>query len=373
MRGFIVLITALLVLAGTAFALWRFEVVEVPFLPNPETVTLGAPSQDLFALAKTDDVGALTQKIAAGANLDARDKFGQTPLMYAASESDSPEVVAALLNAGAELNAQTKTGWTALMYAARDAADLRVPLLLLNAGADPTLTNDEGQSAADVARDNIAMSTSLFGRLQDLAGQSFEPNWPSGYTVPVEGATISSRASHLPGAPRAYRNGTHEGFDFYSGSVSVSIEYGTPIHAVAGGRVIRADHDYAENSPEQYDQVIEAAKRSLNTPPDILDALRGRQVWILHAGGFVSRYAHLSGIPEEIVEGASVAQGDVIGMTGNSGTLEAAQGTQDGPHPHVEIWQGEESYLGKNLGPTQIYTLAEQLFGEDALPPYTGE
>ena len=370
MKVFSAIILTLLLLVGAAFALWRFEVLELPFLPASQTAS--APTRDLFALAKTDDTAAIAEKIAAGADLNARDEYGQTPLMYAASEGDSPAVLDTLLKAGADVNAQTDAGWTALMYAARDAKNLAVPLHLMNAAADPTLRNADAQSAADLARGNSAMSSELYNRLQELTDDPFDPAWPSAYVVPVEGATISSRANHLPGAPRAYRNGTHEGFDFYGGSVSVPISYGTPISAVADGVVVRADHDYVENSLEQYNQVIDAAKRSLNTPPDILDKLRGRQVWIEHAGGFVTRYAHLSGIPGEVVVGNAVKQGQVVGATGNSGTLEAAQNTEDDPHPHVEIWKGDV-YLGKGLEPQAIYTLAAQVFGTRAMPPYTGE
>jgi murein DD-endopeptidase MepM/ murein hydrolase activator NlpD len=239
----------------------------------------------------------------------------------------------------------------------------------MNAAADPTLKNSEGQTAADLARSNVAMSTAIFERLQDLSQAVFDSNWPSGYTVPIEGATISSRATHLPGATRAYRNGTHEGFDFYAGTVSVPIDYGTPIRAVANGIIIRADQTYVEMTETEYNQVIETSKRSLNTPPELLDKLRGRQVWIEHSGGFISRYAHLSAIPSTLVVGAKVKQNDIIGETGNSGTLEAVQNTQDDPHPHVEIWKGDV-YLGHGLEPAKIYELAAQVFGKKAMPPY---
>jgi murein DD-endopeptidase MepM/ murein hydrolase activator NlpD len=66
-----------------------------------------------------------------------------------------------------------------------------------------------------------------------------------------------------------------------------------------------------------------------------------------------------------------VAQGTVIGFTGNSGTIEAAQGTEEGPHPHVEVWRGDETFLGQGMEPNEIYAVAAQVFGIDALPPFT--
>jgi murein DD-endopeptidase MepM/ murein hydrolase activator NlpD len=365
-----ILIVVVLVAAAALVALWQLGVIDVPF---------GGPNEaeqaqlNLFEAVQAGDVATLEVRASGGADVNARDAFGQTPLMYAVGESGNLDVAQTLLTLGADVNARTEAGWTPLMYAVRDAPSTQLPLLLLNAGADPTLMNADGEQALIYARENSAVRNSgLFRRLSELSERPFVEGWPSGYVVPVEGATLSSRANHLPGAPRSYRNGTHEGFDFYNGTVSVPIGYGTPIRAIAGGTVVRADHDYVEVSPEAYDAVIADAVSSLSTPADLLDKLRGRQVWIEHPGGFLSRYAHLSGIPDGVVVGAQVEQAHQIGFTGNSGTLEAAQGTEDDPHPHVELWRGD-TYLGLGMEPPQIYELAAQLFGEDALPPFTGE
>jgi murein DD-endopeptidase MepM/ murein hydrolase activator NlpD len=371
-RIFLTLLTALLVLGAGIFLLRQFNVVDIPAMATQLISGKTEPQatkQDtnLFNLVKTDDVASVQAAISSGANVNAQDQYGQTPLMYAASSSTNPDILDALLKAGATLNAQTSTGWTALMYAARDTKNLETALLLMNAGADPSLKNSDGQSAADLARSNTGMSTSLFERLSELANGPFDPAWPSGYTVPVEGATISSRPVHWPGAPRAYRNGTHEGFDFYGGAVAVPVEFGTPIRAVASGTVIRSDLGYVEMTLDEYNQVIEVSKRSLNTPPELLDKLRGRQVWVEHPGGYISRYAHLSAIPATLTVNSRIKQGDVVGETGNSGTLEAANKTQDDPHPHVEIWKGD-SYLGHGLDTQQIYALAKQVFGSKAMP-----
>ncbi len=350
------------------------------------------PRPDLFAIVEAGDVAALRHALgltppdgtdagatttaanaetgAALADLHARNAAGLTPLMAAVGANAGGEVLDALLEAGTDIDMAAANGVTALMLAAGQGTPAQV-IYLLNAGADPTVRDAEGKNAADHARQNPAVrSSGIFPRLAELTETPFVRGWPSAYVVPVEGATISSRRSHLPGALRAYRNGYHEGFDFYDGTVSVSIGYGTPIRAVADGVVIRADHDYVENTMEAYDALIVEAGRALDTPPEILDRLRGRQVWIQHAGGFITRYAHLSQIAEATVVGAHVRQGDIIASTGNSGTLEAAQQTQDDPHPHVEVWRDHETFLGAGLEPEQIWSLAAQVFGQSALPPY---
>ncbi len=329
------------------------------------------PVPQLFSLIETGDVAAIETAIAAGADVHARNEAGLTPFMAALTSNAPASLLDLLLAHGADIDQQAANGLTALMLAASQGTPGQV-VYLLNAGADPTVVDAEGQTALDRARANTAVRTSgAYVRLNDLAQQpAFVRGWPSAYVVPVESATISSRRNHLPGAPRAYRNGYHEGFDFYDGTVSVSIGYGTPIRVVADGVVIRADHGYVENSQAEYDTLIATAVASLDTPPDVLDRLRGRQVWVRHAGGFITRYAHLSSVAEAVVVGQTVRQGDIIGGTGNSGTLEAAQGTRDDPHPHVEIWRPDSTYLGAAMEPEQIWSLAAQVFGAAALPPF---
>ncbi|MEX2502178.1 MAG: ankyrin repeat domain-containing protein [Trueperaceae bacterium] len=375
----IVLVIGIVVL-GALFALFTFGNVALPSF-GPQTSAADV-TDDLFAAAEAGDRDAVAEALALEAPADARDPFGRTALMIAAA-AGRDGVATDLLEAGADVHAQDDQGRTPLMHAAASAPSATTALLLLNAASDPHLTDEDGNRALEHAAANAPVrSSGLFARLQELTefpeslralrgGEAFSRDWPAGYLVPIEDANLSSRASHLPGAPRAYRNGTHEGFDFYDGTVSVEIAYGTPQRAAANGVVIRADVDYADMTEAEYEDVIRTARESLSTPPEILDALRGRQVWIRHPGGFVTRYAHLSGVAEGVVEGIPVQQGATIGFTGNSGTIEAATGTQDDPHPHLEIWRGDETYLGQGLEPAEIYALAAQVFGTSALPPFT--
>lgn len=359
-----VLVAVLLVVVLALVGLWQFGVVSFGPRAAPEP-----PVPDLAAAVRADDAAAVADALARGADVHALDDAGLTPLMAAASTDASAAVLADLVEAGAELDRQAPSGVTALMLACGSGGATTV-LWLMNAGADPTLRDGEGRSALDYADDNANVrSTGVYPRLRELVDGPFLAGWPSGYVMPVEGATVSSRRHHLPGASRSYRNGVHQGFDFFSGTVSVPIEYGTPVLAVAEGVVIRADTDYQELDLTAYQALIERAKAALDTPPEVLDALRGRQVWIRHPGGFVSRYAHLSAVADGVVEGATVRQGQAIGAGGNSGTEEAARGTRDDPHPHVEVWNGSR-YLGQGLDGDALYQAAAQVWGQASLPPY---
>ncbi len=360
-------LVVLIVLLIAVGLLWQFDVLANPFAREPAPPPVPAV---LSALEAGDDE-ALQLALAGGADLGVLDAEGRPPLHVAALQG-SATAIAALIEAGADVQWVAADGTTALHLALRHAPDARAPLLLLNAGADPTVRDAAGQGVLEHANANTAVRNSgLYGRLRELAETPFTRGWPSAYVTPVAGSTISSRAAHWPNAARAYRNGTHEGFDFYAGAVSgtAQIAYGTPIVAVAEGRVIRADHDYVELTAEGYAAIIEDARRVLSTPPEVLDQLRGRQVWVEHVGGYVSRYAHLSEIPVDVQVGSVVAQGDVVGLTGNSGTVEAAEGTLDDPHPHVEVWHGSTAYLGQGEEPARIFELAGQVFGRAALPP----
>jgi murein DD-endopeptidase MepM/ murein hydrolase activator NlpD len=155
-----------------------------------------------------------------------------------------------------------------------------------------------------------------------------------GLLVPIADAPVPTDPELLPNAPRDYRAGWHEGIDFPA-------DEGTEVRAVAAGTILRIDHDFVDWSKQQRDVAFDEAVQLGYTPSETLDRTRGRQVWIDHGHGIVSRYAHLSAVAALSV-GETVAAGQVIGAVGSSGYPEG------GPHLHLEV-RVRDSYLGDGL------------------------
>lgn len=185
----------------------------------------------------------------------------------------------------------------------------------------------------------------------------------SGFIVPIAGACLPDVPNLLPNAVREYRAGVHEGVDFFHGFSCVDIDVGTPVLAVAAGRVIRADHQFTEMTREELDEILNRSLQQGYTDAAALDRFRGRQVWLEHREGIVTRYAHLSAIPEEITPGVWVEQGTVIGYVGDSGTPEAVENPGVENHLHFEIRVGD-SYLGAGLPYDQMRALYEEVFSQ---------
>jgi murein DD-endopeptidase MepM/ murein hydrolase activator NlpD len=177
---------------------------------------------------------------------------------------------------------------------------------------------------------------------------------------PIEGAHIGMTAGQLPGAPRNYRNGTHEGVDYYNGFCGVTILRGVPVLAAADGVVIRIDHTYEEMTEEERVEYRRISAQSPTTPEDILDKFRGRQVWLEHQENVISRYAHLDTVSSELAVGDTINAGEQIGTVGNSGTPPAITGGAGEMHLHFEIWVNEY-YLGKGLPPADVRFLLRSI------------
>ena len=181
-----------------------------------------------------------------------------------------------------------------------------------------------------------------------------------GLTMPIAGMSLAHRLNLLPGAPRHYRYGVHQGTDFYIWPDGTTVTTSTEVLAARDGVVIRADNGYANPTQAQMDEWLATCRQEGYTPEDVLDGLRGRQVWLDHGDGLITRYAHLSGIADGLEVGDDVAQGQVIGTVGNSGTPRSLYDAEGGLHLHFEIWL-DDRYVGQYLSTVEIRRLLSKI------------
>lgn len=234
-----------------------------------------------------------------------------------------------------------------------------------------------GVSAEELARANqLADAASLsVGQVLVIPGQTATPRPTPGPTtastdnllgmhliMPVAGACLTPDDDQMPNAPRDYRAGIHEGVDFFTSYACVDVPRDLPALAVAGGTVMRADHDYRPLTQAQIDELETESAAQGYTSEGTLDKFRGRQVWIDHGNGIVTRYCHLDGVPKEIQVGSKVKQGDTVGYIGDTGTPESASNPDFEIHLHFEIRVGD-TFLGAGLDPAQTRAVYEAVFG----------
>lgn len=115
------------------------------------------------AAVREGDAAAIRRHLAAGADANARDRYGQTGLMVAAHKGHR-DVVDALISVGADLNVTAKYTLTALMLAVV-AGHEEIARLLAKAGADLLV---RGSGAPGFA-DKTAYDLAAVRGLDDLA------------------------------------------------------------------------------------------------------------------------------------------------------------------------------------------------------------
>ncbi|MDX6446974.1 MAG: Notch 1 [Blastocatellia bacterium] len=96
--------------------------------------------------AQDGQMTAVKELLAKGANVNARDEAGRTPLLWVAPARDNPEMVKFLIAKGADVNAKDNEGETALMIAASQS-NPGIVTVLLEAGADVNAQNSVGGTA----------------------------------------------------------------------------------------------------------------------------------------------------------------------------------------------------------------------------------
>jgi peptidoglycan LD-endopeptidase LytH len=178
-------------------------------------------------------------------------------------------------------------------------------------------------------------------------------------TIPLQGAHLPDKDNNLPNAPREYRKGVSQGFVFTGVDSGISIGYGMPVLAASDGEIVKLDVNFTEMTQSDFNKLLESIKNGASE--NDLTKLRGRQVWIKHSDGTITRYCHLSKISENISFATPIKRGQVIGFVGNSGTLEGIRNSKGNARLLFEVWSNDGHFFGENLKPAEVRLNAAKL------------
>lgn len=106
----------------------------------------------LAAFFRQPEVVALLLARGADVRAVAKNPMQVTALHSAVADGGDPRIARVLVAAGADVNARQRHGWTPL-HGAADSGDRGLVELLLQRGADPAATHDGGKTALDIARE----------------------------------------------------------------------------------------------------------------------------------------------------------------------------------------------------------------------------
>ncbi len=178
-------------------------------------------------------------------------------------------------------------------------------------------------------------------------------------SMPLQGVHLPDNDNNLPSAAREYRKGVSQGFVFTGIDSGVRVSYDLPVLAATDGEIVKLDANFKEMTQAEYSALLERSKNGA-TENDLMK-LRGRQVWLKHSDGSITRYCHLSKINENISFAAPIKRGQVIGYVGNSGTVEGIRESKGNARLLFEIWSKDGRFFGENLKPAEVRLNAGKL------------
>ena len=109
--------------------------------------------ETLHGAAASGDKEEVERLIEQGADLNAKNDDGQTPLHLTILNKRAGQARWVLITQGADVNAKTNDGTTPLMMAAAQGIEYLAEVLLFN-GADVDPKNDRGETALSLAKEN---------------------------------------------------------------------------------------------------------------------------------------------------------------------------------------------------------------------------
>jgi ankyrin repeat protein len=131
-------------------------------------------SKDSFfvELCGSGTASEVINAIKGGANVNAMDRYGISPIFWAAWLNSDVQVVSALLKSGANPNTVYGNGLTPLIIAAGENQNPEVVAALLDGGADPKKQDTSGKKAIDYAEGNRALKgTKAYLKLKEVSSE----------------------------------------------------------------------------------------------------------------------------------------------------------------------------------------------------------
>lgn len=130
----------------------------------------------LMAACRTSKYWMVSHLLSNGADINARDRAGATPLMHAIARKGNDSMVKLLILSGANINAKNNRGYTPLMIAAQTPDTEELIRLLLLKGASVNDVAEYGLTALIIASQNgasPAVISSLIAKGADINAKTY--------------------------------------------------------------------------------------------------------------------------------------------------------------------------------------------------------
>ena len=165
-------------------------------------------TRGFFTTATVEDVTAC---IRAGADVNASDDDGRTPLHYAAQYSDDPTIITVLVGATAEVDGRSDDGETPLHRAAQFNANPAIVTALTDSGADVDAKRNDGKTPLHRAaryNENPAIITALLSAMASVNATDDDGDTPLDVAQSPTIIAVLRAAGGECGEGRAFADGT---------------------------------------------------------------------------------------------------------------------------------------------------------------------
>lgn len=235
-----------------------------------------SPNDRLFTAVYNRNLSSVRLALADRANINAKNNYGATALLYAVGRYANLEIVRYLVENGADINARDNNDNTALIIAA-DFNQTAIAQYLIDRGTNVNARNRTGKSALNYAYEKGEMG--LYDYLIAHGAREFEPNPVAQPAAPSSSATnvyvqpsapTAPASTPTPAAP-SFQTGTYAWsnsgqnmtMNLSAGIVTAQLNYRpiwTGTYRINGSQIVitvlNASGDYARLRGQTYSYTI---------------------------------------------------------------------------------------------------------------------